>query len=700
MGDGTQSGSNISYVEGKPFNGRNGEFILDSRGGTLVGTGWCYINGDFNLWNVEAWNNETPNGIRFQNGNATINNYLKFVSQGFVGDAPKYATGSLLIYSNGGSYNRNVEWGNVPGPASPGYPHHVNVEAGTTVNLGINPVAFDSLWIGGDLRLGTNYGSGTINMGGMTRPLSIGGHLISGSINASGVGTFNMNNVSVPVLIKGNLEIGANGANGSSFSMSTSLGGDAWIHGDYTRYSGSSFNPNNRAVFFIGATPASINAPSPGPEPFPFVIVDKAGSLNNTLTLNSAVNISGKFTLTSGRVITSDANLLTITNTNPDDANNGVGYTDGSPGYVDGPMRRFTQNTTDDAQRYVFPVGTLSGSTHYSKRMIMRNLHNNAGQDHFTARYYRDEPPLKPYKFFFGPDLRVISAREYWQVDRETSGSAEARIVLPYRTTDNDTWFNDNRSILAPPGNGNVAIVRGGEPGPENKIEYAFTGTGTEYSNFAPNLEALFYQLDGDVVSRNISSFSPFTFGIGFNIVLLSVQLLSFEASLQGEDGYLHWTVDDPAQLKETIVEYSTDGQRFTRLGTVSGAAGKEYAYRHSRLPAGLHYYRLKLVARDGSAKFSTVEVLALNAQQSVITGLQQNPVSGGAAMVKLYSARAQQAEAILYDMSGKMLLRQKMELAPGHNLAPVSMAILPKGMYKLHIKTRDGAEKVLSVLR
>lgn len=713
FGDGSGS-TQPNTLQGIGPNGQEGTLLTNAQAGELRFTNYTDIIGDSRLQiaAAECRRNNAGSGVRFltslnetqQTANvATITGYIKLNPQGFISRAPLYAQNSLLIYSNGGSFNRTTEWGNVPN--APGYPWHVTVESGTTLNLGGNPVSPDSLYMGGDLRIGTSlFGSGTVDMGGMVKPFSIGGNLIVGSGNASGVGTFTMNNVSIPVLVKGNVEIGADGAAGSNLNLSSNIGGDLWVGASYIRNDGSSFNHNNREIFFFGGTNGSVHAPSPGPETFPFVIVDKGGSPNHILTLNRAVNISQRLTLSSGRVVTSDANILTITNTTPDigpgNAQVDVGDTSmaNNNGYVDGPMRRLTNNTSGNDQRYLFPVGTFRNSTHYYKRMWVRNVQNNPGGQHFTVRYFRDEPPLKPAVFLFAPPLIAISAQEYWQVDRQSGSTAEARIQLPYRVSDN-TWFDENRSSLAPPTNQNVAIARGMPSGNPLIYNYSFAGTGSVFSNFPPIIEAISRLVDGDVVSRNITGFSPFTFGMAFSQVL-PVRLLSFGAALQGTDAHLNWTIDDPEQLLHVEVQHSTDGQRFALLATVPASGRKEYQYRHTRLAPGVHHYRLRLIARDGSASYSRVEVVMVNTAKTLITGLQQNPVKGGEAVVRLYSARTQQAEAVLYDMAGRMLLRQKLTLQPGINQAAVSLRMVPDGFYQLHLRTSDGVEKVMPLMK
>jgi hypothetical protein len=147
-------------------------------------------------------------------------------------------------------------------------------------------------------------------------------------------------------------------------------------------------------------------------------------------------------------------------------------------------------------------------------------------------------------------------------------------------------------------------------------------------------------------------------------------------------------------------VEHSTNGQRFNRLAVIGHNGGTQYNYRHAGLPPGVHYYRLKMVEKDGQSSYSKVEVLMVNTNRTLIAGLLQNPVQGGQAVVKMYSATNQEAEVVLMDMAGRTLLRQKLKLQTGYNQPPVSLMLLPAGMYKMLIRTGDGVEKVITVIK
>ena len=219
------------------------------------------------------------------------------------------------------------------------------------------------------------------------------------------------------------------------------------------------------------------------------------------------------------------------------------------------------------------------------------------------------------------------------------------------------------------------------------------------FTNDGDAPEARFHAIDGDISSRVVATFSPFTFGFAFSVIL-PLRLLSFTATLHGPDALLHWTIADAADLNYFEVEHSTDGQRFNSIGKVVSQGGIQYNYRHAGLMPGVHYYRLRMVEKNGTHSFSKVEILMVDTRKTLITGLLQNPVVGGLAQVGIYSQKPQQAEAILIDMTGRTLLKQKVGLQTGYNQVSISVLPLPAAHYRLLIRTQDGVEKVLPLVK
>lgn len=592
----------------------------------------------------------------------TINATLQINPGGYADVfAPYYGPNGILVYNTGGTnYLRRVEWRGEAG--EPGYPNDVIIQANTTVYAG-----------------GPNAGESVNNALSARRDVTI---QAGSSLNMSG--TYNMTR---DLIVGRNLTINGNLTN------STNAGIDVFVGKDWTRGASGSFtNLNNGAVFFNTNQPGTISYAG-GTETFPFLIVDKAGSVANTITLNSPVNVLNKFTLSSGRVITK-TNVLSITNPLTDDAGNGVAFIDGSQGYVDGPLRRNVQNTTGE-NSYTFPVGTLAGGTHFIKRFRLRDVSESASPNYFSAEYLRAAPPLDgASNYLFQDELLGIHKDEYWNINRE-AGTAKGRLVLPYTNPGALGWLLSTVTPTSPPTDANVAIVKGNGGG-----VYNFTDPGTSgFVNMGTEPEAIYYTINGDVRSRLISTFSPFTFGYGYNSIL-PIKLLTFTATLQNGSGLLHWKIADAKDLRQFEVEHSTDGQRFNRIGTVMPNGGLSFSYINKNLTTGIHYYRLRMVEKDGQASFSKTEIIQVGRQQTYITGLQQNPVIGGQAIVQVNSAVAQHAEAVLLDAIGRMLLRQKVQLMAGPNNVNLTVLPLPAGTYRILFRTQDGVEKVMPMMK
>lgn len=225
------------------------------------------VSGTPELWNVTI--GTSGSGVDFQN-NARINGIFRINAGGFVvNNAPNYNTGSFLIYSTGGGYNRNLEWGNNNGLGNPGYPHHVTIENGTTLNF-LNSTTFN-MGCGGNLNLGAAT-AGTLVLTDYLQPYDL--------------------------FVRGNINIG--GAAAGVLTMSNSVGCDLYLTGNWTRNANGTVNfggGNGRSVYFDGSTDAVITAS--GGQYFPYIRMQKAAKANK-VTLADHVSVGFEVTFTQG----------------------------------------------------------------------------------------------------------------------------------------------------------------------------------------------------------------------------------------------------------------------------------------------------------------------------------------------------------------------------------------------------------------
>jgi uncharacterized delta-60 repeat protein len=117
----------------------------------------------------------------------------------------------------------------------------------------------------------------------------------------------------------------------------------------------------------------------------------------------------------------------------------------------------------------------------------------------------------------------------------------------------------------------------------------------------------------------------------------LPVELTAFTAALRGAAVALAWHTASEKNSARFEVERSRDGRNFERIGTVAaqGTTTRPTDYRfadeHPSRIAQLLYYRLRQVDRDGSASYSPVQRVAMDATPNL--SLFPNPASGTATL-------------------------------------------------------------------
>jgi hypothetical protein len=222
------SGSNFTFTGAKT--------VTSSGGGTLVF--------DTNV------NVSLQIGVDFGPSLSIINGTLGINSGGSVNtNPPAYGPSSTLVYDCTCVYGRSNEWSATSGP---GYPVNVQVNGGTSVNIG-------------------NGAPATARQ-------------IAGSLDAKSGGVFLMDHVSSPMTATLTVLKNVLIENGGSLNLSTSTGGDLKVQGDFTN--NGTFTHNNRAVFFEGGNTQNASDAS-GTLTLPYVRINKSGGtvqLNNDMT--------------------------------------------------------------------------------------------------------------------------------------------------------------------------------------------------------------------------------------------------------------------------------------------------------------------------------------------------------------------------------------------------------------------------------
>lgn len=610
-------------------------------------------------------------GVNFGRNSATllhlttINATLQINANGYADIfAPYYGPQGILVYNNGGEYLRRVEWRG--GAGEPGYPNDVVVQNFSTVKAG-----------------GPNGGENVNNPLSARRNVTIQeGSTLTMADNQS---------MTQDLIVGQDLTINGTLVSSAANNINIQVGRD-WIRG-----ANGIFDQRNNSIVIFNSANNGVITNAGGTESFKRVRMEKTNGILNTLTLQRPVSITENINFNGGIIASDATNMLEV-------GKNATATGGGNSSFVKGPMRKVTAYAASPGpsnSEFTFIIGGTPAMLYRPVSINTLIPQNTTDETSYTAEYRPADLAAKdkPLPFDFLDDrLLGIWANQWWEVTKSPvdHANAGARVGISY-TASQDTWWpatpiSASRVI--------VAKYNTGSQSWESSIPDGNFNSDPTQPPFIPYYESRLLNEGGVIYSDTMYTFSPFTMAFGSQKTL-PLNLLTFTASLHGPDALLHWTLADANRgLKQFEVEHSTDGTLFSRLATLAHSGVTQYNYRHAGLLPGVHYYRLKGMDKDGTISYSKVEVLMVNTNRTLITGLMQNPIQGGQAVLRMYSAGNQHAEVMVIDMAGRTLLRQKMGLQTGYNQPSISMLMLPKGIYKLLIKTEDGVEKVITVMK
>jgi hypothetical protein len=129
----------------------------------------------------------------------------------------------------------------------------------------------------------------------------------------------------------------------------------------------------------------------------------------------------------------------------------------------------------------------------------------------------------------------------------------------------------------------------------------------------------------------------------------LPLKLDQFTAKAVGEDKVkLDWNTLNEENTSSFEIEHSTNGREYRRIGTVAAAGtalAANYSFLHQPAPAGLNYYRLRMLDLDGQFTYSPVRLVQLGSQNSEVR-LVPNPTVGGRSQI-IWSGRLDRNVAV-----------------------------------------------------
>lgn len=267
----------------------------------------------------------------------------------------------------------------------------------------------------------------------------------------------------------------------------------------------------------------------------------------------------------------------------------------------------------------------------------------------------------------------------------------QASFVTPSNTTSSGTqinWTNGNgtsrilvvlptTAIVVPPANYNTfsanPVFGSGSQlvvGSNNYVALDGSGSTVTISGLASLTQYSFYVYEYNGTGTAKTYLTP---GAGNFTTTLPVNLVSFTGIKLQNDAFLAWQTASEINNAGFEIEYSQDGQLFSKKGYVkgNGTSNKLLNYTFTDLDAfalnNFAYYRLKQIDFDG--KFTYSEIISINENIGIINHITVLPNPFNSVFsIHVVSNMNTDADILITDVQGKSVCMKKVELKNGIN--------------------------------
>ena len=171
------------------------------------------------------------------------------------------------------------------------------------------------------------------------------------------------------------------------------------------------------------------------------------------------------------------------------------------------------------------------------------------------------------------------------------------------------------------------------------------------FNHYDPNGVWSLYE-NGLIAYSETGSIAGWSLTVTSTTTPLPLSLISFDARQQGNESMLSWQTAEEINTDFFAIERSTDGESFNQIGVVKAVGSTQAISSYNyidKLPANANYYRLRMVDRNGTYKYSAIAVV--NFSSPLSTQLYPNPCKDKLT-IELHS-KTKISEIRIVDISG-----------------------------------------------
>jgi len=316
-----------------------------------------------------------------------------------------------------------------------------------------------------------------------------------------------------------------------------------------------------------------------------------------------------------------------------------------------GSLRRTAGSSSD----VLFPIGTSLSS--YSPAII-----NNAGTpDAFTISL-----GAVTNTGAIIDATKIVNKQ--WTIVETVPGGSNATLKLGWVTADQAAGFNSANPVV---------IGR-------------WNGTGWEYYNATVSGTGTIadpYIASAPGITANFTSSNPF---IVANKSALPVTIFGIKAYAKESGVQLEWSVGTEENVASYIVEKAINARDFATVATVAAKNVSSYSTYDATPVAGVNYYRIKVLDKDGSFKYSSVLPVNISKTKAEIV-IAPNPVKGGQLNLQIGGLEKGNYSLRLYNDLGQEVFNSQLSTTGGSLSQSFTLPSTVKaGMYNLQLTGGD----------
>ena len=206
----------------------------------------------------------------------------------------------------------------------------------------------------------------------------------------------------------------------------------------------------------------------------------------------------------------------------------------------------------------------------------------------------------------------------------------------------------------------------------DNQIGISRYDTTTGITVWLPAIDSI----ASNILNTAVATFSKFTsFAVGQIAVALPVQFKNFAASLHNNLANLNWQMANESGIAEYVVEKSSNGADFSDVKTLKSLNNasplSNYNFIDQNVFSGNNYYRIRVIAEDGTVKYSNILLVKNNAKLNI--QIFPNPVKAGNPMTVSFNAAAASGITInIIDFTGKIVSTSRTNITQGMNVISI----------------------------